>query len=487
MKMLISMLAACAMLVTVMGCEDKYNNSGYVSVPETTTTESTTTEKITTTTLTTTSATTTTVTTTAPSHAPGGLNSVSLRTGGDTFTVAGWDANDVPVLLEAWEDNYGFRKNNVDFINFDCGGSDASDHYDTLFNSGDDLDVYFCEADWALKYINDDRRTAPLEQLGFRDSDFADMYAYTIDIGRATSGANAGKIVGASWQACPGGFAYRSDLADKYLGAKTPEEMQSLISDWDKFSAAAATVAAASDGKVAFADSLGGMWQAFSSSRIQPWVVDGKVTLDDSCRAFADCAKTLWNNGGVSHNQQWSAEWIDGGKNDACMGYFVPTWGFTNFFDSVSADSYGKWNVVVGPAPYFWGGTWIVVNPKTDNAEEAQSFIYNSAVDPDAMHDYALTKPDYVNNMKVMDEIVKRNECPDEYVTGNLGGQNYFSVLHETAKSINLMGLITPYDASIKLSFLNAVSTDYCKDGKSWESTAGSFFEDVYSQNPDLD
>ena len=41
MKMLISMLAACAMLVTVMGCEDKYNNSGYVSVPETTTTEST--------------------------------------------------------------------------------------------------------------------------------------------------------------------------------------------------------------------------------------------------------------------------------------------------------------------------------------------------------------------------------------------------------------------------------------------------------------
>ena len=32
MKMLISMLAACAMLVTVMGCEDKYNNSGYVSL-----------------------------------------------------------------------------------------------------------------------------------------------------------------------------------------------------------------------------------------------------------------------------------------------------------------------------------------------------------------------------------------------------------------------------------------------------------------------
>lgn len=46
-------------------------------------------------------------------------------------------------------------------------------------------------------------------------------------------------------------------------------------------------------------------------------------------------------------------------------------------------------NVCQGPAPYFWGGTWIVVNPATDNAEEAQSFIKTFTVDADQIKEYS--------------------------------------------------------------------------------------------------
>lgn len=414
------------------------------------------------------------------------LGEVKLKTGGDKFTVVAWNDQDVPALLDNWG-KFGGDTSKNNFISFGVGGGDASEKYDALFQSGDDLDVYFCEADWALKYINDDTKTAALEDLGFSEANFADVYDYTNEIGRATEGANEGKIVGASWQAAPGGFAYRADLAKEYLGVNSPEEMQAKIEGWDNFVAAATTVAEATDGKVALADSLGGMWQVFAANRTQPWVSNGRLTFDSSCEDFAKIAKTLWDNGGVTKNDQWTDSWIPAGQDGACMGYFVSTWGFgeTAFFGQASSKSHGNWALCEGPAPYFWGGTWIVVNPATDNADLAQSFIFNSTVNKEAMKEYAVTKPDYVNNKVVMQELVDANTDPDSYVTENLGGQNYFAVLHENAKAINLKGLITPYDALVKGKFIDQLKKVYC-DGGSYEDTISAAMDDVLTVNPDL-
>lgn len=414
------------------------------------------------------------------------LGEVKLKTGGDKFTVVAWNDQDVPALLDNWG-KFGGDTSKNNFISFGVGGGDASEKYDALFQSGDDLDVYFCEADWALKYINDDTKTAALEDLGFSEANFADVYDYTNEIGRATEGANEGKIVGASWQAAPGGFAYRADLAKEYLGVNSPEEMQAKIEGWDNFVAAATTVAEATDGKVALADSLGGMWQVFAANRTQPWISNGRLTFDSSCEDFAKIAKTLWDNGGVTKNGQWTDSWIPAGQDGACMGYFVSTWGFGEqaFFGQASSKSHGKWALCEGPAPYFWGGTWIVVNPATDNADLAQSFIFNSTVNKEAMKEYAISKPDYVNNKVVMQELVDAKTDPDSYVTENLGGQNYFEVLHENAKAINLKGLITPYDALVKGKFLDQVQKVYCEGG-SYEDTISAAMDDVLTVNPDL-
>ena len=173
----------------------------------------------------------------ATSAAPSGqgnsteLGEVTLGKGGDKFSIVAWNEDDVPFLIDLWAQNGG-DKGKVKFTSFGVGGGDASEKYDALFQSGKDLDVYFCEADWALKYINDDTKTAALEDLGFSEDNFSDVYSYTTEIGRATEGANKGKMVGASWQAAAGGFAYRTDLAEQYLGVKTPEEMQKKINNW---------------------------------------------------------------------------------------------------------------------------------------------------------------------------------------------------------------------------------------------------------------
>ena len=421
------------------------------------------------------------------STASADLGEISLATGGDTFTVAAWNADDVPAMLDQWKKATGTSDDKVNFINFDVGGGAASEKYDALFNDGADLDVYFCEADWALKYINDDTKTAPLEQLGFSDANFADIYSYTDEIGKDSNGVRKG----VSWQAAAGGFAYRTDLAEQYLGVKTPEEMQAKIGDWESFVTAAEDIAEQSGGKTALADTLGGMWQVFAASRTTPWVVDNALEVDASCEEFANYAKRLWDCGGVTKNPQWDASWYASGQDDSAMGFFVSTWGFGDAILAQAAGgeggaTYGKWNVCQGPSPYFWGGTWIVVNPATDNAEEAQSFIKTFTVDQEQIKEYALSKPEYCNNMAVMQDIVDSGENPNDYVTNLLNGQNYFAVLHENAKKINLNGLITPYDATIKADFIETVQSEFLESGATWEDTQKDFIKKVYADIPDL-
>ena len=428
----------------------------------------------------------------------------SVGTGGDTFTIAAWNADDVPYLIAQWkgldyktivDDLADGKVDGINCIVFGVGGGDASERYDQLFNDGGDLDVYFCEADWALKYINDDSKTLALSKLGLGDADFANIYKYTDEIGKDSNGVRKG----VSWQAAAGGFAYRADLAEEYLGATSPAEMQEQVADWDKFVEAAKTVADKSGGKTALADTLGGMWQAFACGRKQPWVVDDKLVIDDFCKDFADTAKELWDNGGITKNNQWTDEWTAAGTTSNCMGYFVSTWGFGGFFLDASGGvghtpdnedtpgTYGTWAVCEGPQAFFWGGTWIVVNPATDNGEEARDFIISATSNEDQLSAYAKAKPEYVNNTKVMDDLIAGNTVFNEDISGNFAdGQNYFAELANNAKSINFNGLITPYDATVKSEFLNAVSDEYLKNGASWDDTLVAFKKKIAEALPTI-
>ncbi len=413
------------------------------------------------------------------------VGAVTLATGGDNFVVSSWNADDAEAMINQWQAATG---KTATFDNLACAGGEASEKFNNKFQAGDDLDLYFVEADWALMFINDDEKTAPLESLGFTDANFADIYAYTDEIGKSSSGVRKG----VSWQAAAGGFAYRTDLAEQYLGVKSPEEMQAKVGDWDSFKAAAKTVSEQSGGKTALADTLGGLWQVFAAGRTQPWV-DSNDTLqiDDSCKEFADLAKELWDEGAVMQVDQWSPDWLPAGQTDSVMGYFVSTWGFGDTILCGAAGgeggaTYGKWNVCVGPQEYFWGGTWMVVNPGTDNAEECQSFIKTFTVDDASIKEYALNKPEYCNNMTVMADIVANPDYKDTYVLNNLGGQNYFEVLDQSVKGVNLNGLVTPYDATIKSKFLETVKESYVKGGKSWDETVEDFKDAVSVELEDV-
>lgn len=374
---------------------------------------------------------------------------------------------------------------------FGVGGGQASQYYDTYFLSGDDVDLYCVEADFALTYL-ESSNAAPLSDVGLTKEDFSKNYDYTLEIGTTSDGT----LKGVSFQAAPGGFVYRTDLAKEYLGVNTPEEMQAKVKDWKTFEATAKTVYDASgDKKTALTSTLGGIWQVFASARDEAWVTDDKLNVSEDVTNFLTFAKDLTDKGYVTKINQWSDSWYALGQTDETMGYFVSTWGLkdtgttsgngfmTDAAGAVGGATYGKWNICEGPQSYFWGGTWLVVPPSCDNADLAKGVIEYFCKKDDTMKKYAEATGDFVNNKDVMTALVaaKTNQ------NGNLGGQDQFQVLNSVAEKITMDSkLITEYDASVKASF-QTVYGDYV-EGKhaSVEAAIEAFKKDVISKNTQL-
>ncbi len=144
----------------------------------------------------------------------------------DKLTIMCWNTDDIDPMIKTFCANTDHTAEEFNVKSFGCGGGEAAENYDNyLSDANNDADIMFVEADWALKYINDDSAetgTKALSDIGFSDADYGDLYGYTVEIGKSTSGVQKGL----SWQAAAGGFCYRTDLAETYLGVKTPEEME---------------------------------------------------------------------------------------------------------------------------------------------------------------------------------------------------------------------------------------------------------------------
>ncbi|MGN0614591.1 MAG: dockerin type I domain-containing protein [Porcipelethomonas sp.] len=384
----------------------------------------------------------------------------TLPTDGDKMTVLCWTGSDLDPMLETWMADEGYSDSQVSFLNFQIGGGEAMTKYNQYILSGGDLDMFIAEPDWAQYYLDNPSLSAPVSDLGFTESDFYDQYYYTLALGKSTSGT----LKGIAWDAYPGAWCYRTDLAGSYLGVSTPDEMQVLVSDWDEFLNTAEKVYNASEGRTAITSTISGMLEAYTGSRTERWVSDGKLSAESYFRDFIDLAKSMSSSNYVTPVNQWTTDWYDLGSTDSSMGYFVPTWGFGSAILETAAGgengaTYGKWGVCEGPSPYYWGGSLICASPQTDNADMVASFINYFAVNKDTMKAYALEQNKFVNSMTVMQEII------DKKVNKNplLGGQDENSVLHENAKNINMEGKISSYDSTIKTSLLDAVR-DYCND-----------------------
>ena len=338
------------------------------------------------------------------------------------------------------------------------------------------VDIFLVEADYALKYVDTDF-TMPVADLGITEEDLANQYQYTKDIVTDSNGV----LKGVSWQGCPGILFYNRAAALEVLGTEDPAEVQEYVKDWDTFNATAAKMAEAGYSMVS---SVNDTYRVYSNNVTTPWVVDGKINIDENIMKWAEDSKAMVDAGYTGTHELWSDDWSKGFYPEGnVFCYFGPAW-FINF--SMAADTEGSigyeggWGAATGPQGFFWGGTWICAAAGTDNPSLVKEIMLQLTTNEEIMTGIVKADDDFVNNKPAMEAMA----ADETYSSKILGGMNPLSMYCEGAGSIDLSNL-SAYDQACNEEFQNAMK-NYFEGNATMEEALDLFYTAVVEKHPEL-
>lgn len=340
-------------------------------------------------------------------------------------------------------------------------------------------DVFAVEAAYAKKYFSS-KYTKDLRTMGIEPTEIPIMQ-YVKDVATTENG----EFKGLSWQATPGAYFYRRSLAQKYLGVSEPEDVQPLLADFDKFYEAALTIKEKSNGETKIISSLGDLTKVFKADRKDGWIVDNKFTIDPKIEELMEIGKKFTEEGLTNDAEQWTETWFASMSNDEVFGYFLPTWGLhyvlkTNAENANSGETTaGDWAMVQGPAPYFWGGTWLTIREGTEMEQAAYDLINYLTLNEEFLTAYAKESGDFLANVNVVENV--KDTYSDEF----LAGQNQYAMFAEMAKGIDATTM-TGSDLDIDDLFDEQLMA-YTKGEKNKEDALESFTSSVKDAFPNLD
>ncbi len=347
----------------------------------------------------------------------------------------------------------------------------------------DKIDMFLIEADYALKYVNAEGVCLSMDDLGLTDY-MGDQYQYTKDI---VTDAN-GNVNGTSWQACPGLYIYRRSVAKEVFGTDDPDEVQTHFADWDKFAESAQQLADAGWKVVSGYDDA---YRVFSQNVSTPWVVDGKITIDDNIKAWVDQTKDFTDKGFNNKTSLWSDDWGKGMSSAGdVFGYFGPAW-FIDFTmtgyamdDSegeaaVGNGTWGDWAAIEGPQSYFWGGTWVCAAQGSDNAGLVADIMYQLTCNPDVMKEIVTADNDFCNNQPLMEEMAATGTT-NEF----LGGENVLEKFCAAVGNISMENS-TIYDQGMTEQFQGAMK-DYFDGNVDYDTALENFYTNIETRYPEL-
>ena len=346
----------------------------------------------------------------------------------------------------------------------------------------DKVDIFLVEADYALKYVNTDYSMA-VKDLGITDADIADQYKYTQDVVTDSNGV----LKGLSWQGCPGVMFYNREAAKEVFGSDDPAVVQEKVKDWDTFNATAKELY---DAGYQITSSAADTFRTYTNNVSSPWVVDGKINIDENVMNWVNNSKELVDAGYTGTHELWSDDWSKGffpeGK---VFAYFGPAW-LVNF--SMSADTEGSigynggWGACEGPQGFFWGGTWICAATGTDNAGVIKDIMLKLTCDKDIMTGIVVKDDDFVNNKPAMEARADGSELIDgaEYTSKVLGGQNPLPMYCAGVDGLDLSNL-GPYDQACTEEFMSAM-LDYMKGNIDLDTAIDTFYKEVITKHPEL-
>ena len=317
-----------------------------------------------------------------------------------------------------------------------------------------------------------------LNQAPYNAQDYADQIVdYVWQVGQDDDGIQRA----ISYQITPAGIYYRRDIAKEVFGTDDPAEVQKKVADWDTFKATAAEL---KEKGYQMTSTVNDSYRVFSNNVSTPWVVDGKITVDNNIKNWVDMSKEMVDAGETATYELWSDDWSKGFFKDSnVFSYFGPAW-FIDFSMSADQDgSVGKdggWAATEGPQGFYWGGTWITAAAGTDNPTLVADIMRTMTTNVDVMKEIVTADNDFVNNKPAMEEMAK----DESYGDAVLGGQNPLAMFCAGADKIDLSNM-SIYDQGCNEEFQNAMK-NYFEGNASYDEALDLFYKAVVEKYPEL-
>jgi ABC-type glycerol-3-phosphate transport system substrate-binding protein len=336
--------------------------------------------------------------------------------------------------VEGLVNNYYLKDNPDAKINYSFTPTDQFENrLDPVLASGRGApDIFALEAAFVRKYVESGQL---LDLTDVYERNKSKLLAYPVEIGTFN-----GRVYGMSWQACPGAFFYRRSIAKKYLGSDDPAVVQTYVANFDKFLETAELLKSRSNGQAVILSSRGDLFNVFVDGRKQPWVVNGRLTIDDAMITYMDMSKLFHERGYDGKVNQWGDGWFAGMRGELAdangrlleaFGYFLPTWGLHYVLKTNAGNTSGDWAMCQGPAAYRWGGTWLGAYKGTKNPNGVKAVIEYLTTNDSFLERYALASGDVVSNVPVMNKIAPTFSEPF------LGGQNHYAAFVAMAQNVD--------------------------------------------------
>ena len=336
-------------------------------------------------------------------------------------------------------------------------------------------DVFVGEQAWVKRWIVQDVWENLSAEPYHAEALVADHFEYVKDLVRDDDG----NIRGLTWQATPGAVFYRRSIAGEVFGTDDPAEISGLMADIDSFLDMGRTIKAETGAYLV--PSVDDIQRLFFFNKRQPWVVDGRLIIEDIVMEYLDVARTIRDEGLDARYDMWTGEWFSA-MNENVFCYVMPTWGLFFVIEPNAEDSFGDWAAAHGPASYMWGGTWLGIAKASDNKDLAWEFIKFMTTDRDFLKEWAYRSGDFVSDRAVVEEIV------GDYSREFLGGQNHYEYFYEEAKRLGAAGWaerVTHYDEDIQNEFLIAMK-EYANGTMTKDEALQSFKDAVVSLYPEI-
>lgn len=402
------------------------------------------------------------------------LGCISLASAEDDKFYIYSFGTDMETYLALVYERYPELQGKLVYVN--CGASDTfQEKIDALLKTTDAQDYpdMFClEGGFIMKYTNSEY-TMSIKDVGLTDEDIANMYPYMLDLSKDPT---TGEYKAVSWQACPGAFYYNSAVAEKYLGIKTPEEMEAAISGWDNFMATARKLNEASAGTCKILSSNDDVYYLFMSNKTSTWVDEnGLFHYDEMMTRYMETVKTLvdekltWNTG------SWGQEWYASMNNGDVLGYFGPTWFSNGVMEGNVTETYGQWRICKPTVPYYWGGTWCAASNKCGDTEIARKIMTTLTCDTEWMTKMAENYGEFPNNKLAVKNMVDNGKSGKAL----LGGQDFYGFFGEMAQNVDV-SFVSGFDT--KACELLKPQVSACANGEKSIEQAIMDFEDAFAE-----